>query len=127
MILRWVTAAYLAYLFAPIALLVTGSFGDTWLNSLLPAGLTGRWYAEVARDASFRRAFGVSLAVAAATCAACVALGLPLAYAIFQRQWSNRRSGRLSGSRRPAHGHGCQTCRNPGVQDLAAGPGCAYN
>ena len=84
MLPRWVTFAYLVYLVAPIALLVVGSFGGLWLNTLLPTGLTGRWYAEVAADASFRRAFTASLIVAGATAAACVLAGLPLAYAVYR-------------------------------------------
>ena len=87
--LRWVTAAYLVYLALPIALLFIGSFGDLWLNSLLPSGLTVRWYLEVAADPSFRRAFSASLFVAVATSIACVAIGLPLAYAVFRA--NNRR------------------------------------
>jgi len=84
MLLRWVTAAYLAYLAVPIALLVVGSFGELWLNTLLPTGLTAHWYLDVAADPSFRRAFGASLAVVTLTCAACAAIGLPLAYAVFR-------------------------------------------
>ena len=83
---RWVTVAYLAYLVAPILLLLVGSFGGLWLNTLLPTGFTGRWYLEVAADPSFRRAFNASLFVAAATGAACLAIGLPLAYAVFRAQ-----------------------------------------
>ena len=48
MLLRWVTAAYLAYLVVPIALLIGGSFGKLWLNTILPTGFTGRWYRWVA-------------------------------------------------------------------------------
>jgi hypothetical protein len=33
-LLRWVTAAYLAYLVVPIALLIGGSFGELWLNTI---------------------------------------------------------------------------------------------
>jgi putative spermidine/putrescine transport system permease protein len=84
MLPRWVTFAYLVYLVAPIALLVVGSFGELWLNTLLPTGRTGRWYAEVAADPSFRRAFTASLIVAGATAAACVLAGLPLAYAVYR-------------------------------------------
>jgi len=83
MIPRWTTAAYLLYLAAPIVLLFVGSFGELWLNSLLPTGVTAKWYLQVAGDPSFRRAFTTSLFVAAMTCAACVAIGLPLAYAVF--------------------------------------------
>jgi putative spermidine/putrescine transport system permease protein len=86
MLPRWVTAAYLAYLGLPIALLVVGSFGDLWLNTLLPTGATLRWYATVAADGSFRRAFVASLVVAVTACAACVAIGLPLAYAVYRAE-----------------------------------------
>jgi putative spermidine/putrescine transport system permease protein len=48
MLSRWITWTYLAYLVTPIALLFIGSFGDLWLNTLLPTGFTGRWYVEVA-------------------------------------------------------------------------------
>lgn len=81
--MAWVTGIYLAYLFLPIALLITGSFGDIWLNTLLPAGFTGRWYEAVYEDGSFRRAFWVSLQVCAATCVADALIGVPLAYSIY--------------------------------------------
>lgn len=83
MFLRWVTFAYLVYLVVPIALLLVGSFGELWLNTLLPTGATTQWYVDVVKDPSFRRAFTASLAVVAITCTACVAIGLPLAYALF--------------------------------------------
>ncbi len=86
MFLRWVTAAYLAYLVVPIALLLVGSMGGLWLNTLLPTGFTTQWYRDVAGDPSFRRAFAASLAVVALTCAACAAIGLPLAYAVFRAE-----------------------------------------
>ncbi len=81
---RWVTTVYLAYLGAPMVLLFVGSFGETWLNTLLPTGFTARWYVDVAGDPSFRRAFASSLFVATMACAACVAVGLPLAYAVYR-------------------------------------------
>jgi putative spermidine/putrescine transport system permease protein len=82
--LRWVTAVYLVYLAVPIALLLVGSVGGLWLNTLLPSGFTTQWYHDVAADPSFRRAFGASLAVVGLTCASCTAIGLPLAYAVFR-------------------------------------------
>ncbi|MEP6998672.1 MAG: ABC transporter permease subunit [Betaproteobacteria bacterium] len=84
MLLRWTTAIYLVYLAVPITLLITGSFGELWLNTLLPTGVTTQWYRVVAADPSFRRAFGSSLAVAALCCIACAAIGLPLGYALFR-------------------------------------------
>lgn len=77
-----VLALYLVYLLLPIALLLIGSLGEVWSNSLLPRGVTLRWYLELAADPSFRRAFGVSLTVAGAVCLANAVLGVPLAYAI---------------------------------------------
>ena len=84
-----VTLVYLAYLAAPIVLLFVGSFGNLWLNTLLPTGFTLKWYAEVAGDPSFRRAFVSSLTVAGLVVALCLVAGLPLAYAVFraQRPW----------------------------------------
>jgi putative spermidine/putrescine transport system permease protein len=70
MLPRWITTAYLVYLAVPIVLLFAGSFGDLWLNTLLPTGNTTRWYEQVASDASFRRAFAASLVVATLTCVA---------------------------------------------------------
>lgn len=92
MLPRWITALYLVYLAVPIALLVVGSFGHLWLNTMLPTGFTLQWYREVAADPSFRRAFVASLAVAAIACGACVALGLPLAYAIYRAKSAAVRS-----------------------------------
>ena len=80
--LPFVMIAYLIFLAAPVVLLGLGSFGETWSNTLLPNGFTTRWFVEVARDPSFRRAFATSLQIAALTCALNVLIGLPLAYAI---------------------------------------------
>ena len=82
--MAWVTGVYLAYLFLPMALLLIGSFGDSWFNTLLPTGFSGRWYEAVWDDRSFQRAFRVSLEVASATCAITAAVGLPLAYAVYR-------------------------------------------
>ena len=78
------TILYLIYLFIPIVLLLVGSFGETWFNTLLPSGFTGQWYLQVVQDGSFRRAFWVSLQVCAATCLVDVIVGLPLAYAVYR-------------------------------------------
>lgn len=77
------TILYLIYLFIPIILLLVGSFGETWFNTLLPSGFTGQWFVQVAQDGSFRRAFWVSLQVCAGTCLVNVLVGLPLAYAVY--------------------------------------------
>lgn len=80
--LRAVTGAYLLYLAAPIALLLVGSFGASWSNTLLPTGFTADWYRRLAEDPSFVRAFQTSLLVTGATCLLNAVIGVPLAYAI---------------------------------------------
>lgn len=80
--MRAVMALYLTYLAAPIILLFVGSFGDSWTNTLLPTGITARWYLEIWADGSFRRAFSTSLLVCGATCVVSALIAVPFAYAI---------------------------------------------
>lgn len=80
--MRLVAGLYLFFLASPILLLVLGSFGEVWSNTLVPQGLTLRWYAEIARDPSFVRAFVTSLQVVALVCLCNFLFGLPLAYVI---------------------------------------------
>ena len=78
------TGLYLIYLFLPLILLLVGSFGEVWTNTLLPHGITYRWYAELWMDGSFRRAFTVSMEVVLATIAGCTLIAVPLSYAIYR-------------------------------------------
>ena len=89
--IRGIALAYGCYLLLPIALLLIGSVGASWTNTLLPTGLTGRWYADLWLDPSFRQAFVTSLTVALSACAVNTLLGLPLAYALYHG--ARRRSG----------------------------------
>jgi putative spermidine/putrescine transport system permease protein len=77
-----VTLCYLLYLGVPIVLLLIGSVGAIWFNTLLPHGFTGDWYLQVIADGSFRRAFWTSLQVCTLTCALAALVGVPLAYAL---------------------------------------------
>ena len=79
---RLVTALYGLYLLLPMALLLLGSFGESWTNTLLPHGFTVRWFVELWQDTSFRKAFGSSLAVALSACLINILLAVPLAYAL---------------------------------------------
>ncbi len=94
-VIRAVAALFALYLLTPMALLLIGSVGETWTNTLLPSGFTWRWFADLATDASFRRAFGVSIIVALACCALDTCIGVPLAYALNHRA----REGRGAASR----------------------------
>jgi putative spermidine/putrescine transport system permease protein len=86
-----VLGLYAAYLAVPIALIILGSFGSMWSNTLLPVGVTDRWYLQLWSNGTFVKAFWTSLWVCMATVAVAALLGLPLAYAI-----ANARSGALS-------------------------------
>ncbi|AXL50506.1 ABC transporter permease [Paraburkholderia caffeinilytica] len=88
--LHTVVVLFAIYMLLPIALLLVGAFGETWTNTLLPTGVTGHWFADLAANTSFRRAFGVSLMVALACCCAAAVIGLPLAYALHYRSLSGR-------------------------------------
>jgi putative spermidine/putrescine transport system permease protein len=83
-----ILALYLLYLLLPIVLLAVGAFGEVWTNTLLPTGVTLRWFADVWADTSFRRSFSTSLQVAAATCVSCAVLATPLAYALHHKAGS---------------------------------------
>jgi putative spermidine/putrescine transport system permease protein len=89
-VVNGVVALFGLYLLMPVALLLTGAFGESWTNTLLPVGFTGHWFGDLAADASFRRAFGVSLTVALACCALNAAVGVPLAYALHHRALAGR-------------------------------------
>jgi len=78
----FVAFAYMFFLAAPILLLVVGSFGETWTNTLFPHGFTWGWYQNVLDDPSFRRAFFTSLQIVFVTCVLNILIGLPFAYAI---------------------------------------------
>lgn len=78
------TLLYLTYLFIPILLLILGSFGQTWTNTLFPSGVTLGWYHELWTDGSFRRAFLVSMEVVTGTCVFCSLLAVPLAYSLYR-------------------------------------------
>jgi putative spermidine/putrescine transport system permease protein len=82
-VIRGIALVYAIYLLLPIALLLIGSFGNLWTNTLLPTGVTGRWYADLWLDTSFRKAFVSSLTVAAAACAINTVLAVPLAYSLY--------------------------------------------
>jgi putative spermidine/putrescine transport system permease protein len=78
------TFLYLTYLIIPILLLILGSFGQTWTNTLLPSGFTLDWYRDLLADGSFRRAFIVSMEVVTGTCVFCTLLAVPLAYSLYR-------------------------------------------
>ncbi|MDR3440675.1 ABC transporter permease subunit [Telmatospirillum sp.] len=90
------TYLYLIFLVAPILLLLVGSFGGVWANTLLPTGVTVHWYGALFEDPSLQRAFRTSLVVVTATCVIDVVVGVPAAYALHtQARKAVRFAGRL--------------------------------
>lgn len=83
--IRGISLAYGCYLLLPMVLLLIGSMGNSWTNTVLPTGLTARWYQELWLDTSFRKAFVTSLTVAVSACAINTVLALPLAYSLYHR------------------------------------------
>ncbi len=59
-VLQAVVVLFAIYMLLPIALLLIGAFGKRWTNTMLLTGVTGHWFADLAANTSFRRAFGVS-------------------------------------------------------------------
>lgn len=92
--LRLVSAIYGLYLVLPMLLLLIGSFGGTWTNTLLPDGVSAHWYLELWTDVSFRKAFGTSLVVALVACVINSLIAVPLAYALYHG--ASRRSSILA-------------------------------
>ncbi|MCG1019938.1 ABC transporter permease subunit [Mycetohabitans sp. B4] len=84
-VIRGIAAVYAIYLLLPILLLSIGSVGELWMNSLLPSGITVKWYADIWLDSSFRSAFTTSLVVALSACAINTILALPLAYSLYHK------------------------------------------
>jgi putative spermidine/putrescine transport system permease protein len=82
-VIRGVAWVYAVYLLLPIALLLVGSVGAAWTNTLLPSGMTGRWYLDLWQDTSFRKAFTTSLIVASSACLINAILAVPLAYSLY--------------------------------------------
>ncbi|KAG8154726.1 ABC transporter permease [Burkholderia catarinensis] len=89
-VLQALVAVFGVYLLLPIALLLIGSVGQSWTNTLLPTGFTWHWFADLAANGSFTRAFGVSLMVALACCVLNAVVGLPLAYSLHHRAQAGR-------------------------------------
>lgn len=81
--IRGIAVVYGIYLLLPIVLLAIGSVGGSWTNTLLPTGLTTRWYADLWADTSFRKAFTTSFGVALAACVINTVLAVPLAYSLY--------------------------------------------
>jgi len=76
--MKRITYLYLVYLGLPIALLLVGSFGQSWVNTLLPSGFTLNWYQEIWQTTAYRKAFIMSMQVCLMVCLLNVLVITPL-------------------------------------------------
>lgn len=75
-------AATLAFVVAPLLVVVTLSFSEANLAIFPPVGFTTSWYEQVIADEEFQHAFVVSVVLALAATATSFVLGVPAAYAL---------------------------------------------
>ncbi len=75
-------AATLAFVLAPLVVVVMLSFSEAALATFPPVGFTTSWYTSVLADDDFRQTFLTSVTLALAATAVSFALGLPAAYVL---------------------------------------------
>ncbi|SDB85882.1 ABC transporter permease [Acinetobacter boissieri] len=92
--MKKVTYLYLIYLLLPIILLIVGSFGQGWTNSLLPTGFTTQWYLEIWESTSYKRALITSLIVCICVCLLNFIMITPLVYQLHMSE--NKRIQRIT-------------------------------
>ena len=83
---------WFAYVLAPLALILAGSFGEKWFGTLLPTGFTFRWYADLFSKTMYVRAMGMSLLVACLTVFTNAVVGICSVYAVsvLGKKWLRR-------------------------------------
>lgn len=81
-ILYLITAGMMAFILAPLVLVMAVSVSDTYFVTFPPQGFTLKWYAKVLGDREFLDAMGLSIGLALATTAVSLLLGVPAAIAL---------------------------------------------
>ena len=82
---RLYLALLLAFLLAPVVVVVLASLSTTSYLTVPPKGLTLRWFGEVLRNPEFLDAIATSLVLAAAATVGSLVLGTAAAYALVRR------------------------------------------
>lgn len=91
-IVLWaVSLAIVAFLVAPIAVIVVVSFDNSTLFEFPPQSWSLRWYSALWQSREWREAFALSFWLAIATAAASLALGVPAAYALARARFRGKR------------------------------------
>jgi ABC-type spermidine/putrescine transport system permease subunit II len=90
--LLWVFAGFvIAFLIAPILVIVVVSFNQSALFSFPPAAWSLRWYEALWTSRSWREAALLSLWLGACVTCASLLLGVPAAYALARSPWRSLR------------------------------------
>ncbi|MDW6093900.1 ABC transporter permease [Vibrio rhizosphaerae] len=78
--MKKITSIYIIYLLLPILLLAVGSFGQSWVNTLLPNGFTFDWYRQILQSTAYLNALLMSLQVCIAVCLVNLLVVTPVVY-----------------------------------------------
>jgi putative spermidine/putrescine transport system permease protein len=81
-VLYAITGLMMAFILAPLAVIVSMSVSDSYFVTFPPQGFTLRWYAQILQDRDFLEALRLSALLASATTAASLLLGIPAAIAL---------------------------------------------
>lgn len=91
--LLWAFASLvIAFLIAPILVIVVVSLNQSALFSFPPTSWSLRWYEALWASRSWREAGALSLWLAVAVTCASLLIGVPAAYALARSQWRGRRA-----------------------------------
>ncbi|EJL22639.1 ABC transporter permease, partial [Brevibacillus sp. BC25] len=75
-------ALVMLYLFLPVAATILYSLATEWNSTVLPEGLTGKWFAELYADPRFLQAFGRSFLLSFLTTVVAVVIIVPAVFSI---------------------------------------------
>ncbi len=81
-ILYVITAALMAFILAPLVVVIAMSVSDSYFVSFPPQGFTLKWYAQILQDRDFLAALKLSGLLALSTTIGSLLLGVPAAIAL---------------------------------------------
>jgi putative spermidine/putrescine transport system permease protein len=93
-----VVALFVVNLFAMIATVVVNSASSRWFGTWLPAGYTGRWYAQAWDEFQLPDILIVTVQVVGAVVLISGLIGVPAAYAMARREFRKRRDDSTIGA-----------------------------
>jgi putative spermidine/putrescine transport system permease protein len=89
-VLTTVSALVLAFLVAPVVIIVVISFSNSELLTFPPPAYSLRWYSKLFSDPGWRHSFAISLKVAFLTVALSALIGLPASFALVRGKFKGK-------------------------------------